>query len=73
MSGILKVLDQSAILQWTDIMPKYISLVTHRDKNLSIAKMNVNLYNVQRFISLHSVVKYSDDTIFWSSFQYEVC
>lgn len=37
-SGILKVLDQSAILQWTDIMPKYISLVTHRDKNLSIAR-----------------------------------
>lgn len=63
-SGILKVLDQSAILQWTDIMPKYITLVTHRDKNLSIAKMNVNLYNVQRFISLHSVVQYSDDTIF---------
>lgn len=51
-SGLLKVLDQSAILQWTDIMPKYISLVTHRDKNLSVAKMNVNLYNVQRFISL---------------------
>lgn len=42
-------------------------------KNLSIAKMNVNLFDVQRFISLHSVVQYSDDTIFWSSFQYEVC
>lgn len=40
----------------TDIMPKYISQVTHSVKNLLIAKMNVKSFNVQWFISLHSVM-----------------
>lgn len=56
----------------TDIMPKYISQITHSGKNLLIAKMNVKSFNVQWFISLHSVMQYSDIN-FWSSFQYEVC
>lgn len=56
----------------TDIMPNYISQVTHSGKHLLIAKMNVKSFNVQWFISLHSVMQYSD-TNFWSSFQYEVC